>query len=84
MDFIRESKRRPKLTSELTNELVKFKPKPSLSAPPVTLPPVKQVNVKWNLNGILIVGFIVFLIFFLYNCKYGFFQTADLEPYAFS
>jgi len=84
MDFIRESKRRPKLTSELTNELVKLKPKPSLSAPPVTPPPVKQVNVKWNLNGILIVGFIVFLIFFLYNCKYGFFQTADLEPYAFS
>ena len=84
MDFIRESKRIPKLTSELINESVKLKPKPSLSVPPVTPPAVKQVTVKWNLNGILIVGFIVFLIFFLYNCKYGFFQTTDLEPYAFS
>lgn len=29
---------------------------------------------KLNLNKILLIGFIIFSIFFLYNCKYGIFK----------
>jgi hypothetical protein len=37
---------------------------------------------KWNLNKILLVGFCVFSVFFLYNCKYGIFKYDDpVLPY---
>ena len=77
MDFIRESKKRPKLTSELNVTAEVIKPKILSTAPPLK-------PVKWNLNVLLIIGFIIFMVFFLYNCKYGFFHTTELEPYAFS
>jgi len=32
---------------------------------------------KWNINKILLVGFLLFTIFFLYNCKYGIFRIKD-------
>lgn len=37
------------------------------------LPPT-VVKKKWNLNKILLVGFAIFSIFFLYNCRYGIFR----------
>jgi len=38
---------------------------------------------KWNLNKILLILFVLFMIFFLYNCKYGMFKTMEdiPEPY---
>jgi len=77
MDFIKETKRAPKLTG-IENNIVKD----------VSPPKPKFVNLekptKWNLNGILLIFFILFGIFFLYNCKYGMFKTIDIEPYAFN
>jgi len=37
----------------------------------------KVVKTKWNLNKIVLTGFIIFTIFFLYNCKYGIFKYPD-------
>jgi hypothetical protein len=34
----------------------------------------KVTKTKWNLNKIVLTAFIVFSIFFLYNCKYGIFK----------
>ena len=39
-----------------------------------------EIPIKWNLNIILIIGFILFLAFFLYNCKYGCFKIDCSEP----
>ena len=49
--------------------------------------PVKIKNkMKWNLNKILLILFAIFLVFFLYNCKYGMFKAEDVEfvPYNFN
>lgn len=34
---------------------------------------------KWSINKILLVGFLIFTVFFLYNCRYGIFKPKD--PY---
>ena len=41
---------------------------------------------KWNINKILLVGFIIFTIFFLYNCRYGIFRYDKniLTPLAYT
>ena len=66
--FMKETVKPPKLTE------IKI---------PIEVPEPKVKGViklsKWNLNIILIVLFIVFSIFFLYNCKYGIFKTVDTE-----
>jgi hypothetical protein len=37
---------------------------------------------KFDINKILLIGFILFTIFFLYNCKYGIFKYDDpVLPY---
>ena len=36
---------------------------------------------KWNINKILLVGFIVFSVFFLYNCRYGIFRSKENTLY---
>ena len=41
-------------------------------------------NFKWNLNKILLILFVLFLIFFLYNCKYGMFRSMESEPIPYS
>ena len=40
----------------------------------------------WNINKILLVGFIVFTIFFLYNCRFGIFRYDKniLTPFAYT
>ena len=48
------------------------------------LPPKSKVTVKWNLNKILLVLFVLFMIFFLYNCKYGMFKSISTEPIPYS
>jgi uncharacterized integral membrane protein len=46
--------------------------------------PSTKSNIKWNLNKILLILFVLFLIFFLYNCKYGMFRHMEDEPTPFS
>jgi hypothetical protein len=75
MEFIKETKKKPKLTY--------FKPVPKIKEPIKLTNPIKE-NTKWNLNIIILICFILFLIFFLYNCKYGMFKSMYIEPYAFN
>ena len=65
MEFIKESKITPLLVNPV-NFSTKIK--------------TIEIPVKWNLNIILIIGFILFLAFFLYNCKYGCFKINPEEP----
>jgi len=37
--------------------------------------PMVHNKIKWNINKILLVGFTIFTIFFLYNCRYGMFRS---------
>ena len=37
-------------------------------------------NKKWNLNKILLIFFVIFTIFFLYNCRYGIFRPKE-QPF---
>jgi hypothetical protein len=71
--FIKETLKRPRLTNIPIEEMAK---KITDQIPPKI--------VKWNLNIILIICFILFTIFFLYNCKYGMFKTVDQEVYPYS
>ena len=51
----------------------------------VLQPEIKIKNkMKWNLNKILLILFAIFLVFFLYNCKYGMFKGPDNEPSPYS
>jgi hypothetical protein len=65
--FIRTTNQRPKLTSSL------LKNKPQVES----VVPVPQTVKKWNLNKILFISFVLFTIFFLYNCKYGIFKSTE-------
>jgi hypothetical protein len=49
------------------------------------IPPIssKKTN-SWYLNVFLIIGFILFIAFFLYNCKYGCFKVESQEPLPYS
>jgi|688.fasta_scaffold2447413_1 hypothetical protein len=50
----------------------------------LNVPVEKSKNMKWNLNKILLFLFVLFLIFFFYNCKYGMFKCMDDEPIPYS
>ena len=39
---------------------------------------------KWTINKIVLMGFIIFMIFFLYNCKYGIFRYDKLSPLVYT
>jgi hypothetical protein len=39
---------------------------------------------KWSLNKIVLIAFVLFTIFFLYNCKYGIFKWNNPEIAAYS
>ena len=43
----------------------------------------KKTN-SWYLNIFLIIGFVLFIAFFLYNCKYGCFKVDSQEPLPYS
>ena len=78
MEFIKESKRIPKLTQLINLKSQALKAQALLKSQALPTP------IKWNINAILITLFILFGIFFLYNCKYGFLKSIDIEPYAFN
>ena len=46
----------------------------------------KELKIKNSkrLNIIVLVGFVLFTIFFLYNCKYGIFKSMSSDPMPFS
>ena len=51
------------------------------------LPEIKvKINLpkKINLNIILLILFVLFTIFFLYNCKYGFFKSDESKIIPFN
>ena len=52
---------------------------PKLTETKIPIQILEPTTFKWDLNIILIVLFIVFTIFFLYNCKYGIFKTVETE-----
>jgi hypothetical protein len=70
--IMKESKKTPKLTGFKEPRIPKIKETVNLTPK------------KWNLNILLLILFIFFLIFFLYNCKYGIFKSIQLDPYAFN
>ena len=41
-------------------------------------------NVSWYVNIGLLIGFVIFSIFFLLNCKSGLFKTIDIDPVPFN
>ena len=65
----------PKLVNA---ENFKVQPQQSIKMP--------KREAEWYLNISLLVGFVLFLIFFLYNCKYGMFKAEDVGfvPYNFN
>ena len=74
----KETKKSPNLTNiENFKTLVKPGIKPDIK-------PVIKPVVKFNLNNILLILFCLFLIFFLYNCKYGMFKIIDSGPIPYS
>ena len=44
------------------------------------IPQKPTISKKFDINEILTVGFVIFLIFFLLNCKYGMFKPKDEIP----
>jgi len=51
----------------------------------IPIPKSSLPKKKWNLNKILLFGFLIFSVFFLYNCKYGIFKSKDyISPIAYS
>jgi hypothetical protein len=76
-----ETKVVPKLVNPENFVSVIKKVKPVPVVPGSATVPVK---VKWNLNKILLVLFVLFMIFFLYNCKYGMFKSIGTEPIPYS
>jgi hypothetical protein len=42
-----------------------------------TRPLVPKKIKWWNINIILLITFVVFMVFFLYNCKYGYFKLEE-------
>ena len=68
--FIKESIKQPRLTD-------------IVNIPKKIIEPPKKL-VKWNLNTILLILFVCFTAFFLYNCKYGMFRSIDQDVYPFS
>jgi hypothetical protein len=74
MDFSKQTKKAPTLVNP-----DKFKIKKSKHLDPLVL---KKENSK-KLNLFIGIGFVLFLIFFLWNCKYGIFKS-ETEPEPFN
>jgi hypothetical protein len=74
-NFIRTTHQQPKLTN--------FNLKNKVQVEGVV--PVPKTVKKWNLNKILFISFVLFTIFFLYNCRYGIFKSTETHNvYPFS
>lgn len=79
MDLIKETKTIPGLVN-----LDNFKKIEKVTLPEkISLPEIHATK-KFNLNKILLIGFVLFMIFFFYNCKYGIFKSVQDEPVPYS
>jgi hypothetical protein len=73
MDFSKQTRKNPTLVNP-----GKFKIKKEIIDPVI----LKKENSK-KLNLFVGIGFFLFLIFFLWNCKYGIFKSENSpEPYS--
>ena len=59
-------------------------PKLLQSLKKVVVSKVTKESVSGYLNTILLVGFVIFSIFFLLNCKAGVFKSIDIDPVPFN
>ena len=75
MEFAKETRKPPTLVNP-----DKFK----IKKPKVLDPEIIKKNNSKKLNIFVGVGFVLFLIFFLWNCKYGFFKAKEQSPEPFS
>jgi hypothetical protein len=49
------------------------------------IPEVKKNGFfKFDINAIILIGFLLFFVFFLLNCKSGIFENIDLDPIPYS
>lgn len=46
---------------------------------PLQVPDFVEPSKKMDLNQILLIGFCIFFIFFLFNCKYGIFKSEGMD-----
>ena len=53
-----------------------------IKKPKIINPTIVFKTNSWYLNISLVIIFIVFLVFFLYNCKSGNFNSDNPEPYS--
>jgi hypothetical protein len=74
MEFSKQTRKTPVLVNPENFKIKKVKIDPL---------DVKKSNSK-KLNLIVFVSFVLFLIFFLWNCKYGCFKGEDKSPEPFS
>jgi ABC-type uncharacterized transport system permease subunit len=51
---------------------------------PKEVPEIIKKSNSWYLNVFLIILFLIFTLFFLYNCKFGMFKTIGDEPMPYS
>jgi len=61
----------------MNNSLVDFSKYPKLN-----FSSESKFKIKWDINKIALVGFIIFTIFFLYNCKYGIFKWKNPQYFS--
>ena len=65
------------------NEFTRQLPQLTSTIKPTTLPlPYKKR--KWSINKILLTGFVIFTVFFLYNARYGMFRVKQEVNYTVS
>jgi hypothetical protein len=43
-----------------------------------------KISFKFDMNTIILIGFLLFFVFFLLNCKSGIFKNIDLDPIPYS
>lgn len=67
----------PSLTDPKLFELLKKTPVPGGAIP------VKKVMSKY-FNIVLLIGFVIFFIFFLFGCKSGFLSSGNIDPTPFN
>jgi len=69
-------------TRQLPQLTSKIKPNGTIGSQNNIHPFLKNKR-KWSINKILLVGFLIFSIFFLYNCRYGMFKAKEptIVPY---
>jgi len=86
----RETSRVPKLVDESYFKIpevpAKVKKSVTFQTIPKSIPPITNNKARNSLilNLTIVLIFIGFFIFFLYNCKYGMFKNIEIDPVPYS